>query len=74
MLKLASIFFIYYWRFFYKTYIDLNEVTSLIKIYPNPASNNILITLSNLEFPTESIEIINNLGIEIKHFERNEVL
>lgn len=50
------------------TSINDNEITGLIKILPNPASANVIVSTNNTSLKIKSIKLYNNLGILINQY------
>jgi photosystem II stability/assembly factor-like uncharacterized protein len=48
-------------------------VETSLSVYPNPARDNITISLSNSAVPIQKLSIYNSLGIEIKQFDTKDV-
>ena len=53
--------------------IDLNPLKNKLIFYPNPAKDNITISLSNNVFLNMHISIFNSLGIQLKQFNVKEL-
>ncbi|MDP1727986.1 MAG: T9SS type A sorting domain-containing protein [Bacteroidota bacterium] len=52
---------------------DLKQVETEFMLYPNPASGNLSISISNTELSNKTISIFNSLGIEVKQFNEKEL-
>ncbi len=52
---------------------DQRTIESGLDIYPNPAIDNITISLSNSAVPIQKLSIYNSLGIEIKQFDTKDL-
>ena len=54
--------------------VELNYIKNKLVIFPNPASDKITISIANSDLSDKTLSIFNSLGVEIKRFDKKELL